>query len=75
MRLYDCMTARLHDCTTEYSSCSHGDYFKTAPGYTGSFGAIMKVSSRMGISIRGVYQNDTNGDNSLTARAGVSIGL
>lgn len=53
----------------------HGDYFKTAPGYTVSIGAILKISDRTGISIRGVYQNDTNGDNSVTARVGVRIKL
>jgi hypothetical protein len=52
---------------------SHGDYFKTAPGYTVSVGTILKIGSRTGISIRGVYQNDTNGDNSVTARVGVRI--
>jgi hypothetical protein len=52
---------------------SHGDYFKTAPGYTISVGTILKISNRTGISIRGVYQNDTNGDNSVTARVGVKI--
>jgi hypothetical protein len=52
---------------------SHGDYFKTAPGYTISIGTILKISNRTGISIRGVYQNDTNGDNSVTARVGLRI--
>jgi hypothetical protein len=59
----------------QLDSNSHDDYFKTAPGYTISIGTIMKISNRMGISIRGVYQNDINGDNSVTARVGVSIGL
>jgi hypothetical protein len=54
---------------------SHGDYFKTAPGYTVSIGTILKISNRIGISLRGVYQNDTNGDNSVTARIGLKIGL
>ena len=52
---------------------SHGDYFKTAPGYNVSIGTILKISNRTGITIRGVYQNDTNGDNSVTARVGVKI--
>ncbi len=52
---------------------SHGDYFKTAPGYTVSIGTILKISNRTGISIRGVFQNDSNGDNSVTARVGVKI--
>jgi hypothetical protein len=51
----------------------HGDYFKTAPGYTVSIGAVLKINDRTGISFRGVYQNDTNGDNSVTARVGVRI--
>jgi hypothetical protein len=54
---------------------SHGDYFKTSPGFTVSIGTILKISNRTCISIRGVYQNDTNGDNSVTARVGVSIKL
>jgi hypothetical protein len=54
---------------------SHGDYFKTAPGYTVSIGTLLKISNRTGITIRGVYQNDTNGDNSVTARVGVKIFL
>jgi len=59
----------------QLGSGSHGDYYKTAPGYTVSVGTILKVSNRTGISLRGVYQNDTNGDNSVTARMGVRIGL
>ncbi|HEY5123072.1 MAG TPA: hypothetical protein VIK14_04990, partial [Ignavibacteria bacterium] len=40
---------------------SHADIFVNAPGYTVSIGTILKINSRFGISIRGVYQNDTNG--------------
>jgi len=54
---------------------SHADIFVNAPGYTVSIGTILKINSRFGISIRGVYQNDTNGDNSVTARVGVNIRL
>ncbi len=59
----------------QLGSGSHGDYYKTAPGYIVSVGTILKVSNRTGISLRGVYQNDTNGDNSVTARVGVNIRL
>jgi hypothetical protein len=54
---------------------SHADIFVNSPGYTVSVGTILKINSRFGISIRGVYQNDLNGDNSVTARVGVNIGL
>jgi hypothetical protein len=54
---------------------SHADIFVNAPGYTVSVGAVVKISDRAGISVRGVYQNDTNGDNSVTARVGVKIRL
>jgi len=52
---------------------SHADIFVNSPGYTVSIGAIFKITNRTGISIRGVYQNDLNGDNSVTARVGVKI--
>jgi hypothetical protein len=54
---------------------SHADIFVNSPGYTVSIGTILKINSRFGISIRGVYQNDINGDNSVTARMGVNIKL
>ena len=54
---------------------SHADIFVNSPGYTVSVGTILKINSRLGISVRGVYQNDTNGDNSVTARVGVNIRL
>ena len=64
----------------EYSSSelhlsggSHGDFFVAAPGYTVSLGAIMKTGPRTGISIKGVYQNDTKGIVVATARVGLNI--
>jgi len=54
---------------------SHADIFINAPGYTVSLGALLKIKPRLGISVRGVYQNDINGDNTVTARVGVSIRL
>ncbi|MBN2665340.1 MAG: hypothetical protein JXR67_02430 [Bacteroidales bacterium] len=55
------------------SGSSHGDYFVAAPGYTVSLGAIMKTSPRTGISLKGVYQNDTRGIVVATVRAGLNI--
>ena len=52
---------------------SHGDYIVAAPGYTVSLGAIMKTSPRTGISLKGVYQNDTKGIVVATVRAGLNI--
>jgi hypothetical protein len=52
---------------------SHADIFVNSPGYTVSIGSIVKITNRAGISIRGVYQNDMNGDNSVTARIGVKV--
>lgn len=52
---------------------SHADVFVNSPGFTVSIGTILKINSLLGISVRGVYQNDINGDNSVTARVGVSI--
>jgi hypothetical protein len=52
---------------------SHGDYIVAAPGYTVSIGAIMKTSPRTGISLKGVYQNDTRGIVVATVRAGLNI--
>jgi hypothetical protein len=54
---------------------SYFDDYVTAPGYTVSIGTVLKLSYRMGFSIRGVYQNDTNGDNSATVRFGLKIQL
>ncbi|MGI6338685.1 MAG: hypothetical protein ACOXZV_04815 [Bacteroidales bacterium] len=54
---------------------SHGHRYAGSPGYTVSVGTILKASPRFGISLRGVYQNDLDGDNSLTLRMGVRIGL
>ncbi|MFZ2339134.1 MAG: hypothetical protein WAW07_05350 [Bacteroidales bacterium] len=55
------------------SGSSHGDFFVAAPGYTVSLGAIMKTGPRTGISIKGVYQNDTRGIVVATARVGLNI--
>ena len=54
---------------------SHGHRHAGSPGYTVSVGTILKAAPRFGISLRGVYQNDLDGDNSLTFRLGVRIGL
>ena len=54
---------------------SYFDDYVTAPGYTVSIGTMLKISYRMGFSVRGVYQNDTNGDNSATVRFGLKIQL
>jgi len=54
---------------------SYFDEYNTAPGYIISIGTVTRISKRLGISIRGVYQNDTNGDNSVTVRFGLRIGL
>ena len=55
------------------SGASHGDFFVAAPGYTVSLGVNMKTGPRTGISIKGVYQNDTRGIVVATARAGLNI--
>ena len=52
---------------------SHGDYFVAAPGYSVSLGVVMKTSPRSGISLKGVYQNDTRGIVVATARVGLNI--
>lgn len=54
---------------------SYYDYYSTAPGYIISIGKVIKAGYRLGINIRGVYQNDTNDDNSVTARIGQNIRL
>jgi hypothetical protein len=54
---------------------SHGHRYTSSPGYTVSIGTILKVGPRFGISLRSVYQNDLDGDNSLTVRLGARIGL
>lgn len=54
---------------------SFGDFYKTAPGYTVSLGVVFKTGQNLSFNIRGVYQNDTNGDNSVTARFGLNFGF
>lgn len=52
-------------------------YFEhiNSPGYTVSAGVLIKISNRLDLSFRGVYQNDDNGDNSVTARGGLCLGF
>jgi hypothetical protein len=54
---------------------SFGDFYKTAPGYTVSLGLVLKTGGKLYFNIRGVYQNDTNGDNSVTGRLGLNFGF
>lgn len=64
---------QYHSTELQLGGGSHGDYIVAAPGYTVSIGAIMKTSPRTGISIKGVYQNDTRGIVVATARVGLNI--
>ena len=55
-----------------------GSYFYeniNSPGYTVSLGVLIRISNRIDLSFRGVYQNDDNGDNSVTARGGLCLGF
>ena len=47
----------------------------TSPGYTASIGILFTITNRLDISLKGVYQNDDNGDNSVTARGGLLLGF
>jgi hypothetical protein len=42
-------------------------------GYSISIGTLIDLNETIGFNLRGVYQNDTNGDNALTARIGLNI--
>ena len=64
---------QYHSTELQLGGGSHGDYTVAAPGYTVSLGAIMKTSPRTGISLKGVYQNDTKGIVVATVRAGLNI--
>ncbi len=64
---------QYHSTELQLGGGSHGDYIVAAPGYTVSLGAIMKTGPRSGISLKGVYQNDTRGIVVATARAGLNI--
>jgi hypothetical protein len=54
---------------------SHTEKFINSIGYSLSSGSIVKITSKVGVSIKGTYQNDSNGDISATARAGLIIKL
>ena len=64
---------QYHSTELQLGGGSHGDYIVAAPGYTVSLGATMKTSPRTGISLKGVYQNDTRGIVVATVRAGLNI--
>lgn len=64
---------QYHSTELQLGGGSHGDYVVAAPGYTVAIGAIMKTNPRTGISIKGVYQNDTRGIVVATARVGLNI--
>lgn len=42
-------------------------------GYSISGGTIFDLNETFGFNLRGVFQNDTNGDNALTVRIGLNI--
>jgi len=44
-------------------------------GYSISIGLQAKITEQIGLSLRGVYQNDQNADNSVSARLGMNIGF
>jgi hypothetical protein len=44
-------------------------------GYSASIGFHIRFTDIVGLTLRGVYQNDQNADNSVTARLGVNIGF
>lgn len=52
---------------------SYGDRYNSSPGYTVSIGTRFRVDQLFGLSLRGVYQNDLNGDNTVTARIGLNV--
>lgn len=52
---------------------SHAELKTKSVGYIISIGTGINISEIIGLSFRGVYQNDLNSDNSLTARVGFNI--
>lgn len=60
----------IHLGSSDYATAA-----TTGVGYSISIGFMLKVSGHIGLSLRGVYQNDTNYDNAVTARLGLNIGF
>jgi hypothetical protein len=42
-------------------------------GYSFSIGTTLNLNETIGFNLRGVFQNDSNGDNAITARLGLNI--
>ncbi len=70
--------------TGENSSFRNSDGFSLSPssfdsytnntfGYSISIGSIININETFGISVRGLYQNDTKGDNTVSARIGINF--
>ncbi len=71
--------------TGPYSGYSSGDIYigssdyasatTTGIGYSVSIGIKQKITHHIGISLRGVYQNDNNYDNTVSLRLGLNLGF
>lgn len=57
----------------ELGSNSFATQNYTTVGYTASLGAVFNLSKSVALSARLVYQNDTMGDNAISARPGLII--
>jgi len=52
---------------------SHDSYKNNTVGYTISVGTLIELNKIVGLNIRGLYQNDTKGDNTVSARIGLNF--
>lgn len=52
------------------SPSSYGSFKNQTVGYTISVGSIIDINKTLGLSIRGLYQNDSKGNNTVSARIG-----
>lgn len=53
----------------------YGTITNNTIGYTVSIGLQIDLSKQLGLSFRGVYQNDSNSDNAVTGRLGLNFGF
>jgi hypothetical protein len=54
---------------------SYATKMNNSIGYSISIGFQTRITDLIGLSLRGVYQNDNNSDNSVSARLGMNIGF
>jgi hypothetical protein len=63
-------TDDFHLEPSEYGTLTNNSF-----GYSISMGVQIDLNKQLGLNLRGVYQNDSNSDNAVTARLGINFGF